>query len=299
MITGTSQFIKDSAQIISTFKTGAAGELSLNHGIAYLGLLLRTIKDGSVYLSQSAYIRELIQMDIKGYPTGDKIVSPQLLKSTFRQWLGAMIWIHQARPDGGFIITSLATLLVESCLDASKARMWAQQYNKLVRFAQSRSRESAYIPLNQDIPPREKVRLSAKSRIVTFTDSGFGALSGDHCAESSLAVLEELISRDCTIECNGVTLYHRCAAIRRVIRPPLNAESHAAVTAAVTAIWFQVSLIEMDTRRFRISKISPPSEFHLPDPFEKPPTPESTKKFADPFLKLSLPVQIPSIDPAE
>ena len=134
MITGTAQFIQDAVRIISTFKTGAVEELSVTHGITYLGLQLRTVTDGSVYSSQSDYVRDLIQMDIKEYLPGDKIVAPQLLKSTFRQGIGAMIWIHQTRPDVGFIITHLATTLVESCVGASKARRWMQQYNKLVRF---------------------------------------------------------------------------------------------------------------------------------------------------------------------
>ena len=111
-------------------------------------------------MSQSDYIRDLSQMEVKEYLSGEKIVAPQLLKSTFRQGLGAMIWIRQTRPDVGFIITHLATTLVESCVDASKARRWMQQYNKLVRFAQSHNREIAYIPSNRDLPPREKCVLS-------------------------------------------------------------------------------------------------------------------------------------------
>ena len=299
MITGTSQFIKDAVRIITTFKTGVVEELSISHGITYLGLQLRTINDGAVYLSQSAYIRELIRMDIKEYLPNDKIVSPHLLKSTFRQGLGTMIWIHQTRPEVGFIITSLATTLVESCLDSPNARMWMQQYNKLVRFAQTNNREIAYIPLNRNSHHRGKVRLFTKRRIITFADAGVGSLSGDHSVESSLAVLGELISRDGTIECHGVMLDRRCAKIHLVCRSSLNAESHAAVTAADTAIWFQVLLIELTTHQFRLSQISPPSEFPLPDPFGKPPTPESLKKFVDPFLKLSLPVHILSIDSAE
>ena len=55
--------------------------------------------------------------------------------------------------------------MVESCLGASKARMWMQQYNKLVRFSQNRNLEIAYIPLNRESSPRDKVRLPARYRI--------------------------------------------------------------------------------------------------------------------------------------
>ena len=285
-ITGTSQFIQDAVRIISTFKIGDVEELSTTHGITYLGLQIRTLDSGAVYLSQSAYIRDLIQMDIKDYLPGEKIAAPQQLKNTFRQGLGATIWIHQTRPVVGFIITHLATNLVESFLDAAKARRWMQQYNKLVRFAQSRNREIAYIPLNRDLPDRGKVRAFAKLRIITFTDAGLSSLPGDHSVESRLTVRVELISRGGTVECHGVLLDHRFAKIHRVCRSSLNAESHAAVTAADTAIWFQILLIELTTHEFHLSHISPPSgESPLPDPFENPPSPESLKKFADPFLK--------------
>ena len=299
MITGTSKFIQDAVRIISTFKIGEVEELSVSHEITYLGLQLRMTKDGSVYLSQCAYINDLMQMDIKEYLSKDKIVAPQLLKSTFRQGLGTMIWIHQTRPDVGFIITQLATTLVESCMDASKARRWMQQYNKLVRFTQSHNRAIAYIPLNHNLPPREKVRAFMKRRIITFTDAGFGSLSENHSVESSMTVLGELLSRDGTIECHGVLLDHRCAKIHRVCRSSLNAESHAAVTAADTAIWFQILLLELTTHEFHLSHISPPSTFPLPDPFEKPPSTEELKKFVDPFLNMSSSNHVLKVDSGE
>ena len=140
MITGTSKFTQDAVRIISTFKIGDVEELSANREIAYLWMQLRTTKGGSAYLSQSAYIEDLIQMDIKEYLLNGKIAAPQLRKSTFRQGLGTMIWTHQTRPDVGFVITHLATTLVESCLDALESRRRMRQYNKLVRFAQSHNR---------------------------------------------------------------------------------------------------------------------------------------------------------------
>ena len=91
----------------------------------------------------------------------------------------------------------------------------------------------------------------------------------------------------------------RRAKIHRVCRSSIKAESHAAVTAADAAIWFQVLLLELATRQLQLAHISPPSEFPLPDPFEKPPTPESLKKFVDPFLKLSFPDHNLPIDSAE
>ena len=105
------------------------------------------------------------------------------------------------------------------------------------------------------------MRAFTKRRIITFADAVFGSLPGDRSVESSFTAIGELISRDGTVECHGVLLDHRCAKIHRFCRSSLNAESHAVVTAADTAIWFQILLIELTAREFHLSRISTRRDF--------------------------------------
>ena len=85
-------------------------------------------------------------------------------------------------------------------------------------------------------------------------------------------ILGRVISRDGVVHCRGGLIGHRCAKIHRVCRSSLIAETHAAITAADWALWFQVFLIEIFTRKFDARRLSPPTSFPLRNPFGESPT---------------------------
>ena len=85
-------------------------------------------------------------MDISEYVHRDQLVNVKDLQSTFRQGLGALIWIHQARPDVGFLITKIATDLTHSRTERPKAIALSKLYNKTVRFSKNHPTEILYAP---------------------------------------------------------------------------------------------------------------------------------------------------------
>ena len=90
--------------------------------IAPTGLLIELIRDGTVVLSQEPYIRELPKMDAESRIDNEKVRNPSGLRSTFRQAIGALIWVRQTRPDIGYTITSMPTSSVEACKSPGTAR---------------------------------------------------------------------------------------------------------------------------------------------------------------------------------
>ena len=60
--------------------------------------------------------------------------------------------------------------------------------------------------------------------------------------------------------------------IQRVCKSSLAAEAHAALTASDQALWFRVLITEIVTGKYDIAAISPPTTYHVPDPFSPTPT---------------------------
>ena len=85
--------------------------------------------------------------------------------------------------------------------------------------------------------------------------------------EGSVDVMGEVDSRDCFTTCRGTLHGRRCAKIQRVCKPSLDAEGRAALTSSDQVLWTQSLLHEIATGAYEICRISPPSEFPLPDPF--------------------------------
>ena len=215
-------------------------------------------------------------MDISQYVNKDKLVNQKDLQSTFRQGLGALIWVHQSRPDVGFLITKIATDLVTACLTVDKALSLARLYNKTVKFLKNHPVEIHYV-----FPPGMGQIKSAKSlthfRIICFTDAGFATLHDEHSIESNVTIFGKVLYRDGVIHCHGFLLDHRCAKIQRVCRSSLSAECHAAVTAGDYSLWYQILLIELLTHRYQIRKLCPPTNCPMLNPFETGPTDSELK----------------------
>ena len=73
-------------------------------------------------------------MGISQYVNRDQLSNVKDLQITFRRGLGAIIWVHQTRPDVGFLIAKIATDLVSACAESSNAILMGELYYKTVRF---------------------------------------------------------------------------------------------------------------------------------------------------------------------
>ena len=270
---GTPTFRKEAYQAITTFRTGELETLTKTSPIIFTGMLLELDSPTSILLSQQMYAEELPTMEISEYIQESRIVNQAGLKSTFKQGLGALIWLHQTRPDIGFTITQMATQIVEACESADKAIQLMRLYNKIVKFVKNHRRKirySAFPTPNVDSSARPSDLLHWK--LFMFTDAGFGTLIKNHSIESHVIVLGDVIGRDGVIQCHGLLLDHRCAKIHRVCRSTLAAEAHAAVTAVDVALWFQVLLTEIFTHHFDYQLLTPPTHFPLRNPFHESPS---------------------------
>ena len=128
-------------------------------------------------------------MDISCYMTHDRLGNANGLKSTFRQGLGSLIWIHQTRPDVGFLITKLATDMIRSCADLTKAKQWRNLYSKTVRFIRRHQIKIHYKHDPKSHETHQFSKLLTDYRIISFADAGFASLEGDHIIESNVVIL--------------------------------------------------------------------------------------------------------------
>ena len=133
----TDRFRKEAISAIQTFSTGEVETATQEQSITFAGLLIEMAQAGRIHLSQQHYAEELKLMEIDKYTDSQRITQPALLRSTFKQALGSLIWLHRTRPDIGFTITQIATQIVEACESVTKAKTLAGIYNKIVKFAKS------------------------------------------------------------------------------------------------------------------------------------------------------------------
>ena len=294
---GTESFRKEAIAAIQTFRTGDIETLKPDHPIIFTGLLLEVNHQGKINLSQEHYINELQLMDINLYVDSTSIRNPALLKSTFKQGLGSLIWLHQTRPDIGFTITQIATQIVEACESATKARTLAALYNKIVKFAKNHPRKIVYARrpgMDSNIDPLEDLK---NWKLIVFTDAGFGTLTQNHSVESHVVILGDVLSRDGIIQCHGMLLDHRCAKIHRVCRSTLAAEAHAAVSAVDVALWTQVLLTEIFSGKYEYARLTPPTEFPIQDPFRPAPTNEEVQAETKNHYMTSLATMFHTLNP--
>ena len=278
---GTSTFRKEAIHAVKTFRTGELETVTPSTPIISTGLKIELDSSGTILLSQQMYADELPHMDVTEYIHLEKIVNSVGLKSTFKQGIGALIWMHQTRPDIGFTITQMATQIAEACEGAEQAIQLARLHNKIVKFTKNHPRKIHY---SRFPTPDSQMAFRPADflnwKLFVFTDAGFGALVKNHSVESHVVALGDVINRDGTIKCHGLLLDHRCAKIHRVCRPTLSAEAHAAVTAVDVALWFQVLLTEIFSRKFDYQRLTPPTEFPLLNPFNESPPNADLKKEA-------------------
>ena len=278
---GTATFRKEALRVIHTFRTGDVETLTKTSPIISTGMMIELDSPTSILLPQQMYADELPVMDVTEYVSKSGITNAAGLKSTFKQGLGALIWLHQTRPDIGFAVTQMATQIVEACESPEKAIQLARLYNKMVKFVKNHRRKIRYarFPTGANESPRTPNDL-LNWELFVFTDAGFGTLVKNHSVESRVVVLGDVIARDGILTCHGLLLDHRCAKIHRVCRSTLSAETHAAVSAVDVALWFQVLLIEIFTHRFEYQRLTPPTFFPLQNPFRESPSDAEVKKEA-------------------
>ena len=276
---GTERFRKEAITAIQTFRTGEVETLTQKQHIIFTGLLIELTSERKIHLSQQHYADEMQHMNIDSYIDSTRVLQPALLKSTFKQGLGSLIWLHQTRPDIGFTITQIATQIVEACESPTKARILANLYNKIVKFVKNHQRKITYAPFpGCESGGIEALMSMIQWKLIVFTDAGFGTLTKNHSIESHVLVLGDVLERDGLIQCHGLMLDHRCAKIHRVCRSTLSAEAHAAVTAVDAALWTQVLMIEIFTGRYEHTRLTPPTEFPIQDPFNEAPSNQEVKR---------------------
>ena len=273
LYTGTREFITVVESAIKQFRIGGIGKLTQEKGSIFTGLEIQLNVTNRVALSRKQYVSELPTMDISQYMNRPQLANVKDLQSTARQGLGALIWVHQSRPDVGFLITKIATDLMTACADRQKAIRLAKLYNKTVRYLKMHASEIHYVPPPGNHGKNDHVDLR-KYRVSCFTDAGFGALHGDHSIESNVAIFGKVLFRDGSIQCHGFLIDHRCAKIQRVCLSPLSAECHAAVTAGDYALRYQIVLVELLTQRYQIRQLCHPTDCPMLNHYENSPSNE-------------------------
>ena len=207
-------------------------------------------------------------MGISQYVNKNQLANQKDIQSTFRQWLGALICAHQSRPDVCMLIAKIATDLPTACLTSGKAIQLEKLYRKTIRYLRNRPVGIHYVPPPVTSGIKTTDALS-RYRIVCFTDAGFPTVHDGGSIESNFTVFGKAMYRDGVIRCHGFTLGRRCAKIHRAIRSSLSAECHASATAGDYALRYQILLVWLLTRRYRIRKLPHPAKFPKLNHFEK------------------------------
>ena len=201
-----------------------------------------------------------------------KVRNPSDLRITFRQAVGALIGVHQTRPDIGYTIASMANSSAEACKSSEDARVMCRKYNKIAKFMKIRPRKIHYARLGNATQDKEEIDQIMACRVISFSDAGFASLPNSYSADGNFLILGRVISRGGIAHRDGGMIDHRCAKIHRACRSSLSAETHAAITAADWDLWPQVFSIEIPNRKFDVRRISPPTISPLRNRFGESPS---------------------------
>ena len=162
--------------------------------------------------------------------------------------------------------------MIHSYTEISKATQWPNMYNETVRFLRRHRGEIRYKPDPETLGKRHFMYQLADYRIISFADAGFASLEGERSIEPNVVISGRILFRDGAIHCHWYFADHRCAKIQRVSRSSLSAECHAAVTAGDFSLWYQILLIEIFTRSYKIRRLCPPADCPMINPFNDSPS---------------------------
>ena len=109
---------------VAQFRVGETEFLSSAERLTFDGLGIQKDPNNCSIFPQETYATDLPTTGITSYVNHQGLKNAPDLKSTFRQGNGSLIWIRQARPDVGFLITKLATDLIQSRAEVAKAENW-------------------------------------------------------------------------------------------------------------------------------------------------------------------------------
>ena len=101
---------------------------------------------------------------------------------------------------------------------------------------------------------------------ISFLDAGFASLTDHRSVGGNFLIPRRVNSQDGAARCHGGIIDRRCAKIHRPRRSSLAAETNAAIAAADWALWFQVFLIQIHTRKFCIRQVSHPTSSRIRNP---------------------------------
>ena len=134
LFTGSKLFLAETEKILRTFRAGETECLTPKTPIIFLGLLIEMRDTGVITLSQTRYEKDLPKLDPALYIKAGKVIDGKEFRTTMRQALGALIWLHQTRPDVGFDITKIATDAVPARGNGDLAWKLILLYNKTIRY---------------------------------------------------------------------------------------------------------------------------------------------------------------------
>ena len=162
--------------MIRTFRAGDIESLTAKSPIIFTGLLIERRRDGAITLSKTHNADELKKIAPTDFinNNNNEIKDTGKLRTSIRQALGSLIWLHQTRPDVGYDVTRIATEAVAACATATLALQSIALYNKTVRSVQTYARKIAYAaPPDASSTLRDRLRQLKNRRLILFTDAGF------------------------------------------------------------------------------------------------------------------------------
>ena len=151
---------------LRTFRAGDAEHLAPENPIVFTCLCIEKCLGGAITLSQTQYAQDLKKINMGEHRFQGKIVCAKALRTTPFQGLGALIWLHQTRPDIGYDIPKLSTDDVAACADPLLARASVNLYSKTVRFVNNYPRKITYPSLRKE----KRMMQSLPSTFATSTD---------------------------------------------------------------------------------------------------------------------------------
>ena len=140
-----------------------------------------------------------------------------------KRLVGGLIWIDQTRFDICPVTTVMSTSVKEATENIGNALDLMKLYNKSLRNLKKNPDIIWYRSVRQGEIPTVS-QLLAGASLFTFTDAGFGCLSGSYSTQAMVIAYGVANSKDTMVEVTSCLLWAHSKKIHRIARPSLACE---------------------------------------------------------------------------